>query len=109
MLTKESVLTEKGDAVNGFGDTPNRHDVLTGSQRDGTAFPPDKDMTCKNWTSSADGSAMLGHSDRKGPREDDAMHSWNSSHPSRGPGGGCTQACLLYTSPSPRDGLLSRM
>ena len=103
MLTKESVLTEKGDAVNGFGDTPNRHDVLTGSQRDGTAFPPDKDMTCKNWTSSAEGSAMLGHSDRKGPREDDAMHSWNSSHPSRGPGGGCTQADLKSTG---GDGLL---
>jgi Protein of unknown function (DUF1554) len=97
MLTKESALTEKGEVVNGFGDKPNRHDILTGSQRDGTAYPPDKDMTCKNWTSSTEGSAMLGHSDRKGPREDDAMHSWNSSHPSRGPGGGCAETDLPTT------------
>ena len=54
-LTKETALTEKGEANNGLGDKPNRHDILTGSQPDGTAFPPDKDMTCKNWTSSARG------------------------------------------------------
>jgi hypothetical protein len=96
-LTKQTALTEKGEVNNGFGDKPNRHDILTGSQRDGTAFPPDKDMTCKNWTSSTAGSAMLGHSDRKGPREDDVMHSWNSSHPSRGPEGGCSQADLPTT------------
>jgi hypothetical protein len=103
MLTKESALTEKGEVINGFGDKPNRHDVLTGSQRDGTAFPPDNDMTCKNWTSSTQGSAMLGHSDRKGPREDDVMHSWNSSHPSRGPEGGCSRTDLYTTG---GDGLL---
>ncbi|HZL31725.1 MAG TPA: lectin [Pseudolabrys sp.] len=102
-LTKQTALTEKGETVNGFGDKPNRHDVLTGSQRDGTAYPPDKDMTCKNWTSATAGSAMLGHLDRKGPREDDAMHSWNSSHPSRGPDGGCSQADLKSTG---GDGLL---
>jgi hypothetical protein len=96
-LTKQTALTEKGEVNNGFGDKPNRHDILTGSQRDGTAFPPDKDMTCKNWTSSTAGSAMLGHSDRKGPREDDVMHSWNSSHPSRGPEGGCSETDLPTT------------
>ncbi len=62
------MLTEKGDIVNGCGDKPNRHDILTGSQPDGTAFPPDKDMTCKNYTSSTQGAVMLGHADRKGPR-----------------------------------------
>ena len=62
MLTKQTALTEKGAVVNGRGDTPNMHDILTGSQPDGKAFPPDKDMTCKNWTSSTGGAAMLGHS-----------------------------------------------
>jgi hypothetical protein len=56
--------------VNGRGDTPNMHDILTGSQPDGKAFPPDKDMTCKNWTSSTGGAAMLGHSDRTGLTDD---------------------------------------
>jgi len=83
-LTKQTALSEKGDVINGRGDTPNRHDVLTGSQGDGTAFPPDADRTCKNWTSSTQGAAMLGHSDRIGLRDDDASKSWNSSHPSRG-------------------------
>jgi hypothetical protein len=96
-LTKQTALTEKGEVNNGFGDKPNRHDILTGSQRDGTAFPPDKDMTCKNWTSGTQGTAMLGHADRKGPREDDAMHSWNSSHPTRNTEGGCTQNDLIST------------
>ena len=102
-LTKQTALTEKGDVVNGYGDKPNRHDVVTGSQRDGAAFAADKDMTCKNWTSSTAGSAMLGHADRKGPREDDVMHSWNSSYPSRGAEGGCSQADLRSTG---GDGLL---
>ena len=84
-LTKQTALTEKGEVNNGRGDTPNRHDILTGSQPDGTAFPAGADRTCGNWTSSAQGSAMLGHADRIGLREDDASHSWNSSHPSRGP------------------------
>ena len=96
-LTKQTALTEKGEVNNGRGDTPNRHDVLTGSQPDGTAFPPGTDRTCKNWTSSTQGSAMVGHSDRIGLRDDDASRSWNSSHPSRGPDGGCSQADLRST------------
>jgi hypothetical protein len=102
-LTKQTALSEKGDAINGRGDTPNRHDVLTGSQTDGTAFPAGEDRTCKNWTSSTQGAAMLGHSDRIGLRDDDASKSWNSSHPSRGPEGGCSQADLRSTG---GDGLL---
>jgi hypothetical protein len=96
-LTKQTALTEKGDVINGIDDKPNRHDMLTGSQPDGTAFPPGEDRTCKNWTSSTQGSAMLGHADRKGLRDDDASKSWNSSHPSRGPDGGCSQADLRST------------
>jgi hypothetical protein len=102
-LTKQTALSEKGDVINGRGDTPNRHDVLTGSQPDGTAFAPETDRTCKNWTSSTQGTAMLGHSDRIGLRDDDASKSWNSSHPSRGPDGGCSQADLKTTG---GDGLL---
>ena len=90
-LTKQSALNEKGEVINGRGDTPNRHDVLTGSQPDGTAFAAGDDKTCKNWTSSTQGSAVVGHSDRIGLRDDDASKSWNSSHGSRGPDGGCSQ------------------
>src|SRR5579871_511644 len=96
-LTKETALTEKGTVVNGRGDTPNMHDMLTGSQPDGTAFPPGKDMTCGNWTSSASGAAIVGHSDRIGLNDSAPMKSWNSSHPSRGPDGGCSQADLKST------------
>jgi hypothetical protein len=96
-LTKQTALTERGEVNNGRGDAPNRHDVLTGSQPDGTAFAGADDRTCKNWTSSTQGSAMLGHSDRIGLRDDDASKSWNSSHPSRGPDGGCSQADLKST------------
>jgi hypothetical protein len=86
-LTKQTALNEKGEAVNGRGDTPNMHDILTGSQRDGRAFPPgDKDMTCGNWTKGGEGSAIVGHHDRMGLRDDDASKSWNSSHASRGCG-----------------------
>jgi len=102
-LTKQTALTEKGEVNNGRGDTPNRHDILTGSQPDGTAFPAGTDRTCGNWASSGLGAAMLGHADRIGLREDDASHSWNSSHPSRGPDGGCSQADLRSTG---GDGLL---
>jgi len=102
-LTKQTALSEKGDVINGRGDTPNRHDVLTGSQPDGTAFAAGDDRTCKNWTSSTQGTAMVGHSDRIGLRDDDASKSWNSSHPSRGPDGGCSQADLRSTG---GDGLL---
>jgi hypothetical protein len=96
-LTKQTALTEKGDVVNGRGDTPNTHDILTGSQPEGTAFPPEKDMTCGNWTKSGDGAAMLGHADRTGLDDSTAAKSWNSSHPSRGPGGGCSQVDLRST------------
>jgi hypothetical protein len=102
-LTKETALSEKGDIINGRGDTPNKHDILTGSQADGKAFPADKDMTCKNYTSSTQGAVMLGHADRKGLRDDAASVSWNSSHPSRGAEGGCSQADLRGTG---GDGLL---
>src|SRR6476619_241584 len=102
-LTKQSARSEKREVINGRGDTPNRHDVLTGSQADGSAFAAGEDRTCKNWTSSTQGSAMVGHSDRIGLRDDDASKSWNSSHPSRGPDGGCSQADLKSTG---GDGLL---
>ena len=72
-LTKQNDLSEKGEVINGRGDKPNRHDILTGSQPDGTAFPPDKDMTCKNYTSSTQGAVMLGHNDRMGLRDDAAV------------------------------------
>lgn len=96
-LTKQTALSEKGEVINGRGDSPNRHDVLTGSQADGTAFAAGEDRTCKNWTSSTQGTAMVGHSDRLGLRDDDASKSWNTSHPSRGPDGGCSQTDLKST------------
>lgn len=96
-LSKATALSEKGDVINGRGDSPNRHDVLTGSQADGTAFAAGEDRTCKNWTSSTQGAAMVGHSDRLGLRDDDASKSWNTSHPSRGADGGCSQADLKST------------
>jgi hypothetical protein len=102
-LTKQTALSEKGEVINGRGDKPNRHDILTGSQADGTAFPPGEDRTCKNWTSSTQGSAMLGHSDRMGLNDEPPAKSWNSSHPSRGPDGGCSQNDLKSTG---GDGLL---
>ena len=83
-LGKQTALTEKGAMVNGRGDTPNMHDILTGSQPDGRAFAAGEDRTCGNWTRSGEGSAMVGHHDRMGLRDDDASKSWNSSHPSRG-------------------------
>ena len=102
-LSKENNLSEKGEVINGRGDKPNRHDILTGSTPDGKAFPPDKDMTCKNYTSSTHGAVMVGHNDRQGLRDDAESHSWNSSHPSRGAEGGCSQADLRSTG---GDGLL---
>ncbi len=88
-LTKATVLTEKGETVKGFGDTPNQHDILTGSMPDGRAYTDGKDHTCKNWTSSSDGTAQLGHFDRTGG----GNTSWNSAHPSRG----CSQENLVST------------
>jgi hypothetical protein len=102
-LTKQTALSEKGEVINGRGDTPNRHDILTGSQADGTAFSAGDDKTCKNWTSSTQGAAVLGHADRQGLRDDEPSKSWNSSHPSSGPDGGCSQADLKSTG---GDGLL---
>lgn len=102
-LSKQTALSEKGEVINGRGDTPNRHDILTGSQADGTAFAGTDDRTCKNWTSSTQGAAMLGHADRTGLDEEPPAKSWNTSHPSRGPDGGCSQADLKSTG---GDGLL---
>lgn len=101
-ITKQTALNEKGELVNGRGDTPNRHDILTGSRVDGTAFSyNDTDMTCGNWTrSGAEGVAMVGHHDRSGLTPDPWSTSWNSSHQSRG---GCSQQALRGTG---GDGLL---
>ena len=91
-LKKDTALTEKGATVNGVGDTPNQHDILTGSQPDGT-LQPGADTTCTNWTAATDGSgaAQLGHVDRMGRGATGS--SWNSAHPSRG----CSQANLVAT------------
>jgi hypothetical protein len=94
-LDKATGLTEKGEPVNGRGDTPNKHDILTGTQPDGTAFAGEEDRTCGNWTrSGAEGAAVVGHHDRQGLRDDAPSKSWNSSHPSRG---GCGQEALRGT------------
>lgn len=85
-ITKQTALTEAGAPVNGRGDTPNQHDILTGSHADGTAFTGDADRTCGNWTKSGEGSAMVGHHDRQGLNTEPPALSWNSSHPSRGCG-----------------------
>jgi len=92
-LTKQTALTEKGEVVNGRGDTPNKHDILTGSQPDGTAFTAGEDKTCGNWTKSGEGSAIVGHSDRTGLDTSPPMLSWNSSHPTRG----CSDPALVST------------
>lgn len=102
-LTKETAVNEKGDVINGRGDKPNRHDILTGTQPDGRAFASGEDRTCGNWTSSTKGAAMVGHHDRKGLADDAPSKSWNSSHLSRGPDGGCSEADLKTTG---GDGLL---
>jgi hypothetical protein len=96
-LGMNTSLTERGFIIPGVGFAPNRHDVLTGSTPEGRAFPAGEDRTCRNWTSSTQGAAMLGHIDRKGLRDDAPSRSWNSSHPSRGPDGGCSQADLRST------------
>jgi hypothetical protein len=83
-LNKQTALSEKGEIVNGRGDTPNKHDILTGSKPDGTAFAGPDDMTCGNWTKSGEGVAMVGHHDRTGLDTSPPALSWNSSHPSRG-------------------------
>jgi hypothetical protein len=88
-MTKVTAINEKGETINGVGDTPNRHDMLTGSQLDGTAFTDGADHTCQNWTSSTTGTAQLGHHDRTGG----GNTSWNATHPSRG----CSQENLVAT------------
>ncbi|NMG75944.1 hypothetical protein [Aromatoleum diolicum] len=97
-LTKESALDEKGAMVNGRTEKPNRHDILTGSRPDGTAFPPSPpfaDMTCGNWTKNGDeGAAMTGHHDRAGPVSHSWATSWNSAHMTRD---GCNQTALRGT------------
>jgi hypothetical protein len=90
-LGKQTSLTERGEVVNGRGDTPNRHDILTGSQLDGTAFSGAEDRSCANWTSGGEGSAQVGHHDRQGGGENPT--SWNSAHASRG----CSQENLRST------------
>ncbi|MBZ9741198.1 MULTISPECIES: hypothetical protein [unclassified Mesorhizobium] len=91
-ITKQTALDEKGETVNGRGDTPNRHDMLTGSKPDGTRIA---DQTCGDWTlSGAEGVAMMGHHDRTGLDDSAAAKSWNSSHASRG---GCSQEALKGT------------
>ena len=87
-LSKENSLTEKGEVVNGRGDKPNRHDILTGSSPDGSLLDG---QTCNNWTSSTDGTAIVGHHDRVGGGS--APTSWNSSHPTKG----CSQEALIGT------------
>jgi hypothetical protein len=90
-LTKETQLTEKGTVVNGRGDSPNQHDILTGSNLDGTGFPAGEDHTCSNWTSQDAGSAQVGHHDRQGGGANPT--SWNNAHASKG----CSQANLVAT------------
>ena len=83
-LTKQTALTERGSTISGRGDPVNLHDMLTGSSADGRAVNDGKDNTCGNWTKSGDGSALVGHHDRMGLRDDAPSKSWNSSHPSQG-------------------------
>ncbi|TPN01501.1 hypothetical protein [Mesorhizobium sp. B2-1-3A] len=91
-ITKQTALNEKGEVVNGRGDTPNRHDMLTGSKPDGTRIA---DQTCGDWTmGGGEGAAMMGHHDRTGLDDSAAAKSWNSSHASRG---GCSQEALKGT------------
>jgi len=90
-LDKEASLNEKGEPVNGRGDNPNMHDILTGSSLDGTLFSADGDATCSDWTSSGEGSARVGHHDRTGGGDNPT--SWNSAHGSAG----CSQSDLVST------------
>lgn len=91
-INKETALDERGNVINGRGDTPNRHDILTGSKPDGTRIA---DQTCGDWTlDGTEGAAMMGHHDRKGLDESAAAKSWNSAHASRG---GCSQDALKST------------
>ena len=88
-LTRATALSEKGEPIKGAGDKPNEHDILTGTQLDGRAFPAGDDKTCNNWTSDSAGSAQVGHHDRTGG----PGTSWNSVHASKG----CSQESLVAT------------
>jgi hypothetical protein len=90
-LTKETQLSEQGNIINGRGDTPNRHDILTGAGLDGRIVAGDTDTTCANWTSSGEGSALVGHFDRTGGGQN--PESWNSAHATSG----CSQQALRGT------------
>src|ERR1700704_4683288 len=102
-MGKANALDEKGQPIKVRGDTPNMHDILTGSDKDGHAFPSNMDLTCRNWTSSDSGVAMLGHADREGnppvagsqnvAAYMETARSWNAAHTSRG----CTQPDLIAT------------
>jgi hypothetical protein len=102
-ISKANALDERGQPIKVRGDKPNMHDILTGSDKDGRAFPTNMDLTCRNWTSSGSGVAMLGHADREGnpPVEGsqnvaaymETAHSWNAAHTSRG----CSQPDLIAT------------
>jgi hypothetical protein len=83
-IKKTTALNEKGEIIFGRGDSVNLHDILTGSQSDGTALSTSTDTTCANWTSGSNGSAMVGHHDRIGINDSAPMKSWNSSHLTRG-------------------------
>ena len=92
-LNKQTALTEKGEVVSGRGDTPTKHDILTGTQMDGTAYAAGDDKTCDNWTKSGAGAAIVGHHDRTGTSPPPFDASWNSSHPTVG----CSEEALPKT------------
>jgi hypothetical protein len=92
-INKQTALTEKGEVVNGRGDQPNQHDMLTGSDPDGHFSTAGGDTTCGNWTKSGEGSAIVGHHDLQGLKDTRHMKSWNSSHGSAG----CSQEALVKT------------
>ena len=92
-VTKQTALTEKGDAISGRGDAVNTHDILTGSDPAGNYSTAGGDTTCGNWTKSGDGSAIVGHHDRVGLKDTRHMKSWNSSHGTVG----CSQEALAKT------------
>jgi len=92
-INRMTALTEKGTVVHGRADAPNQHDMLTGSMPNGRVSSAAGDTTCGNWTKSGNGSAIVGHHDRWGLRDDDSSRSWNSSHGSKG----CSQQSLVST------------
>ncbi|MEP7057635.1 MAG: hypothetical protein ABI809_07670 [Caldimonas sp.] len=92
-ITKQTALTERGEVVSGSGDKPTQHDILTGSQPDGTVIAGDADTTCGNWTRSGAGAAMVGHHDRNGTSPPPQNTSWNSAHQTSG----CSDDALVST------------